>query len=293
MVSLTRPVLELIFAASLGAASCTTVEDATAPPVSGFAASADRLPIAYQSRGSGMPALVLIHGWSCDAGYWDAQLEPLSRDFQVVTLDLGGHGRSGMDRSAWTIDSFGQDVAAVVEALGPGQVVLVGHSMGGDVAVAAARLLGDRVRGVVWVDTYRSFGPPRSAADVEKAVAPFAADFAPTVAPFVRGMFGPDADPRLVDRVAADMASAPPAVAIPALRSSLTYGRTIRDTIKGVKAPIVAINPEGPPAEAQSLREEGIRVVTMPGVGHFVMMEKPAAFDAVLKEAVAESLATR
>lgn len=240
----------------------------------GFVPSSDMVQIAYETRGSGKPALVLIHGWSCDSSYWAGQVDELSEDFQVITMDLGGHGRSGTGRADWTINSFGEDVAAVVDRLRPGQVVLVGHSMGGDVAVAAARRLGRRVKGVVWVDTYRKLGGTRSAAQVEEIVAPFASNFQPTTAAFVRGMFPVGADQQLVHRVANHMSSAPPTVAVSALRSSLTYGRTITKTIEGLGPPILAINPDQPASEVQSLRDHGVEVVTMSGVGHFMMMDQ-------------------
>ena len=44
--------------------------------------------------GQGTPALVFVHGWSCDRSYWAGQLEAFSRDFTVVAPDLGGHGES-------------------------------------------------------------------------------------------------------------------------------------------------------------------------------------------------------
>ena len=252
-----------------------------------FVPSSDTVQIAYQASGSGKPALVLIHGWSCDSSYWAGQVDELSKDFQVITMDLGGHGRSGTGRANWTIDSFGEDVAAVVDRLRPEQVVLVGHSMGGDVAVAAARRLGGRVKGVVWVDTYQKLGGTRSAAEVEEIVAPFASDFQPTTAAFVRGMFPSAADQELVNRVAEDMSSAPPTIAVSALRSSLTYGRSITETMKGV-GPIVAINPDQPAAGIESMKRHGVHVVTMSGVGHFMMMEQPARFNALLRAVVAE-----
>jgi pimeloyl-ACP methyl ester carboxylesterase len=258
----------------------------------GIVPSSDNVPIAFQVRGSGKPTLVLIHGWSCDSSYWAGQVDGLSRDYRVITVDLGGHGRSGSSRVNWTIDSFGEDVVAVVERLQPEQAILVGHSMGGDVAVAAARRLGGRVRGVVWVDTYRKLGSTRSADEVEEIVAPFAADFKPTTAALVRGMFPPGADKQLVARVAEDMSSAPPTIAVSALRSSLTYGRTITESIKGIRAPIVAINPDQPASEVQSMRDHGVEVVMMSGVGHFMMMEQPAQFNALLKQVVARHFTT-
>jgi pimeloyl-ACP methyl ester carboxylesterase len=255
-----------------------------------FVASADGVPIAYATRGAGKPALVLIHGWSCDSGYWDAQLQPLSRKFQIITLDLGGHGNSGIGRHGWTIESFGEDVSAVVEAINPEHVVLIGHSMGGNVAISAARRLGDRVKGIVWVDAYRKLGSPRSFDEIKNVVAPFRTNFKDTTDSYVRGMFPPGADPDLVRQVAEDMGRAPPAVAVPALESSLIFGRTITETIAGVEAPIVAINADSPPNDLRSMRRFGVQVLSLPSVGHFPMMEAPERFNELLRQAISTML---
>lgn len=251
-----------------------------------FVVSPDGVPIAYSTYGTGKTALVLIHGWSCDTSYWAAQLQPLSRDFQVVALDLGGHGESGTGRKSFSIESFGQDVAAVVEAINPEQVVLVGHSMGGTVAIAAARQLGKRVRAVVWVDSYRKLGSPRSSEEVEEVLAPFRANFKETTGAYVRGLFGPDADEALVNRVAEHMSAAHPAIAISALESSLTFGRTITETIKEV--PIAAINACAPADDVESIQRHGVEVVTLPSTGHFPMMEAPRSFNKLLKQVVSD-----
>ena len=118
--------------------------------------SADGVPIAYEVHGQGEPALVLVHGWSCDRGYWKEQIEYLSPQYRLVLVDLAGHGESGMGRKDYTMSAFGADVAAVVDSLGLKNVVLVGHSMGGDVIVEAAKKLPGRVVGLVWVDEYKS-----------------------------------------------------------------------------------------------------------------------------------------
>ena len=129
-------------------------------------AAPDGVEIRYETAGAGDPALIFIHGWSCDRSYWRAQMAHFAKSHRVVALDLGGHGESGFGREAWTIDSFGGDVAAVIDELGLERAVLIGHSMGGDVALAAARRLPGRIDGLVWVDTYRELGEPRSAAEV-------------------------------------------------------------------------------------------------------------------------------
>ena len=258
-----------------------------------FTASPDGVPLAFDVHGALEPAVALIHGWSCDRSYWAAQVEPLAGEFRLITLDLGGHGESGTGRSCWTVESFGRDVAAVVEAVGPRQVMLVGHSMGGTVAVAAAHLLGKRVSGLVLVDSYRRFGSPRSPQEIEQILGPFRRNFKEATDSYVRGMFPANADEVLVQRVAGGMAEAPADIAVPALESSMTYGRTITEAVEGIETPITALNADLPPNDPESMRRHGVDVRIMAGVGHFPMMEQPAEFTALLRQTLREMCALR
>src|SRR5947207_15702524 len=91
----------------------------------GTVPSPDGVPIHYETRGQGEPALVFVHGWAIDSRYWDGQVPVFARDHRVVTLDLAGHGRSGRGRKDWTVEAFAGDVRAVVEGLGLEEVGLV------------------------------------------------------------------------------------------------------------------------------------------------------------------------
>lgn len=251
-----------------------------------FTASPDGIPIAYEARGSGAPALVFVHGWSCDRGYWAGQFDSFARRFQVVAVDLAGHGDSGLGRADWTIAAFGADVAAVTEALRLERVILIGHSMGGDVILEAARRLPGRIAGLVWVDVYRKLGVTRTDDQVAAFMQPFRDDFAASARGFVRAMFPPGTDPALVERVVEDMAAAPPAVALPAMDSARTFDRIVPGLLAELALPVVAINSGMPPVDP-SLAQHGVEVVLMPGVGHFPMMEDPEAFNARLESVIA------
>lgn len=103
--------------------------------------------------------VVLCHGYLADSDMWLFQRSSLARHTRVVSYDQRGHGRSelgGVDRL--TLDQLGDDLAAVLDQAAPlGQVVLVGHSMGGMSIMALAErhpeLFGDRVVGVGLVTT--------------------------------------------------------------------------------------------------------------------------------------------
>ncbi|MCC6172463.1 MAG: alpha/beta hydrolase [Gammaproteobacteria bacterium] len=246
---------------------------------------AGRVHIQYRVHGRGEPLVVLIHGWSCDSNYWQAQVADLKQRYTVATVDLAGHGGSGANRSDWSIAAFGADVAAVVETLkAHPKVVLVGHSMGGPVAVEAARRIGPRVVGVIGVDTFQWTGEPPPRAEMERMLAGFEKDFIGTTRSFVdTTFFTKDADPTLRRRIADDMSQAPPAVAIPAMRGLVAW-----DAVTAMNAaaiPIVALNADllGPTDEARIRREvPAFRAITVSGLGHFLMMEDPARFNPLL-----------
>ena len=228
------------------------------------------MPVAYQAMGEGETALVFVHGWSCDRTYWAAQTGPFSQGFRVVTVDLAGHGESGAQREDWTISAYGADVAAVVVALDLSRVILIGHSLGGDVVVSAARLLGDRVAGLVWVDDYSRLGRVRTAEEVTEVMAPFRAIFAEATHDLVTNvLFPPTAEPALRERVAQDMSSAPPHIAIPSLESSITNDRVVPTELAKLRKPVISLNPSRSEPDIESLAWYGVGVLLVPEVGHF------------------------
>jgi pimeloyl-ACP methyl ester carboxylesterase len=267
-------------------AACATAVAGRQTTAPSFTAAPDGVRIAYTVTGEGAPSLVFVHGWSCDRRYWDWQLRGFAKYHRVVGVDLAGHGDSGANRARWTIEAFGGDVAAVIDALGLERPVLIGHSMGGDVIAETARRLKRPVAGLIWVDTYKRLGAARTPDEIATIVRPFRDNFAATTRAFVRGMFLPGTDAGLVDLVAGDMASAPPEVAIGALESALAYAREMPVALEALKLPVIAINPETPATDLASMSAHGVEVMLMSDVGHFPMMESPERFNRILRTAI-------
>lgn len=251
-----------------------------------FINAVDNVSIAYETHGFGSPALIFVHGWSCDRTYWKNQVKAFSQKYEVITLDLAGHGDSGMERDDWTIESFGNDVSNVVKKLGLNEVILIGHSMGGDVIVAAAQSLTGRVKGLIWIDVYKKLGDYRTTEQSEAFIAPFRNAFKEKTSSFVKNMFPPGSDPSLIARIAKDMSSAQPDIAIDALKSAITYDRKVTIALDELKLPVIAINPDRPGTDTLSLKKYGVKTVVMPGVGHFPMLEKPDEFNRLLFKAI-------
>jgi pimeloyl-ACP methyl ester carboxylesterase len=254
----------------------------------------DGTHVQYHVYGTAEPALVFIHGWSCDSNYWREQVPEFKKKYTVVTVDLAGHGGTDGSRSDWSMARFGQDVATAVAAVPNKQLVLVGHSMGGPVAIEAARLLKGRVIGIIGVDTFKTIGAPLpSAAQLDAAVKPFAANFIGHTREVVaKHFFAPGADQELANKVAYDMSLSPPRVAIPSMRAVLSYD--FAAPLKEITTPIVAINSDlGEPINELRIRKvlPRFRAVVIPGDGHFLMMEDPARFNPALEAEVQALLA--
>lgn len=262
--------------ALLLAAGAPPVVDTTVP-------SADGVPIRYHAEGAGEPALVFVHCWSCDRHLWDGQVPFFAARHRVVTLDLGGHGESGRGRKDWTIEAYGADVRAVVEALDLKGVVLIGHSMGGPVIVEAARRMPARVAALVPVDTLTNVEEHQTPAEIDAFLKPFEADFKGAAARFLRDyMFVPTTDPKLIERIVTETQAAPADIAIASIRSGWLY-----DEAKGVdavKAEVRALNGDKYPTDVAAARRHapGFEVTIMKGVGHYLMLEDPARFNALL-----------
>src|SRR5690606_15240978 len=212
------------------------------------------------------------------------QIDALKPHFTTVTVNLAGHGASGRNRTEWTTGRYGEDVAAVVRQLRERRVVLVGHSMGGTVVLEATRRIGDRVIGIIGVDTFKSIGePPWSAAEIELRLKPFKEDFIGRMRESVAsGFFRADADPVLVRKVADDMALQPPEIAIPSVEALLSMD--LAPVLAEIKVPIVAINADITPTDENRIRKvvPDFRVVVLENTGHFLMMEAPDRFNPVL-----------
>jgi pimeloyl-ACP methyl ester carboxylesterase len=275
------------------AAAAPKVDERLREPAEGAARIAiapDGVHVQYRVYGSGEPALVFIHGWSCDSNYWREQVPAFKRKYTLVMVDLAGHGGTDGNRTDWTIARFGQDVATALSAVPNKQLILVGHSMGGPVAIEAARLLKGRAIGIIGVDTFKSIGAPTpSKAQVNAILKPFEADFIGQTRSlvadhlFVRGDNTP-----LAQKIAYDMSLSSPRVAVPAMRAVLEYD--FSEPLKDISVPIVAINSDlGEPVNEARIRKvlPKFRAVTLVGDGHFLMMEDPGRFNPTLEAEVA------
>lgn len=273
----------LLGVASLSHAGETTRGEATSP---------DGVVVRYETRGQGGPALVFIHGWCCNRTFWAPQIKHFAEHQQVVAIDLAGHGKSDLGRQDWTMAAFGQDVAAVVRQLNLPRVILVGHSMGGPAMLEAGALLQDELAGLIAVDAFTDPDEAFTYRQITDYCRPFEEDFPKTMREALlheEDFFRKGTDPQLKDRIVAVMTAAPPEMGRSAFLGMLDFANTRQRPLMGaVKVPFVCINAKRDEAKVADGRKHApqFEVVTLPESGHFLMMEHPAEFNALLAEQV-------
>jgi pimeloyl-ACP methyl ester carboxylesterase len=262
---------------------CQTPRQPDYPETESLSAS-DGVEIHYRTSGVGNFTLVMVHDWCCDMTYWKHQVPAFSSGYKTVTMDLAGHGRSGSNRTDWTISAFADDVAKVVRRTGGQNVILIGHGLGGPVILEAASLIPERVIGLVGVDTFKDhFMQSYSSRQIEYILQPWQKDFQLRMREYVLETLFPDhVDEELKKKILLDMLDYEPYPALDILRSWLRY-----DGSRGfgaVEDPIHAINSKLRPATYQVAEKhaESFSYIYQSQAGHFPMLENPDFFNRIL-----------
>ncbi|RME87096.1 MAG: alpha/beta fold hydrolase [Anaerolineae bacterium] len=235
------------------------------------------ITLAYERRGRGAP-LVLLHGFPLDHTIWDEVAPLLEGRADVILPDLRGHGASEAPESSYSIDDMADDVTALLDHLGVERATVVGHSMGGYVALAFAQRHLDRLAGLGLVATHAAADSPERRAAREAQMKEVAEK---GVAPLAEGMSAKlTRDPALAARLRNLILKTKPAGVIGALRAMA--GRPDRrEFLPSVDVPAVvviglddAILPPELGREMASLLPQA-RLFEIAGVGHMPMMEAP------------------
>ena len=244
--------------------------------------SADGVRIAYTTKGQGKPALVFIHGGLANRTFWSNQIDAFSGRYKVIALDLAGHGESGVNRRTWSMQAFGHDVKAVIEAERVSRAVLIGNSLGGPVAAEAALLAPDRVVGIVAVDTFHELDRTVDSEQVRARADAFRSDFDGSVKNMVRMLFHPDADPALMNDAEQRMLKSPRSTASGMFESFADYDMAA--TVRRLTVPIRCINGDLFPInfEANQAIHPDFDAMVLPHIGHYPMLECPEEFNRCL-----------
>jgi pimeloyl-ACP methyl ester carboxylesterase len=242
------------------------------------------IKLAYEDRGEGEPALVFVHGWTCNRSFFAPQAEHFSQRHRVVSVDLRGHGKSDKPQAAYPIAAYADDIAYMIEQLGLGKAVAVGHSMGGLAVLQLAALYPDRVAAIVMIDPARFVSSPEHRAVIEAVLAAMeAGNQEPRRQLISNCFFKPTFDRKLAEEVLAVMMATPCHVAVNAMRGIHDFDAlSVAAQCKVPALHLAATPPLNPPP----LMSEWLLTVVngwTVGAGHFCQLEVPGQVNAMIE----------
>jgi len=244
--------------------------------------------IHYVTVGAGRTTLVFIHCWAGNLGFWREQVPALAHKARLVLIDLPGHGQSDQQETGYSMDYFASAILAVLRDARVGKATLVGHSMGGPVVCRVYGQAPEKVAALVVVDGFLR-RPKVTPAEARKFIAQFRTPgYREHTRQFFGAMFPAPGTEALRDQILSEMLATPQCVMLGAMEGM--FGPDQPDwTLTKARVPLLVINAKGPMWDAEY--EQYVRSISpqtdyrlMEGVGHWLMLEKPAEFNALLVE---------
>jgi 3-oxoadipate enol-lactonase len=248
---------------------------------------------AYSSRGDGETTVFLLHGIGGGKEYWALQLDVLAREgYRAIAWDMPGYGHSE-SVEPYTLWVLAKSLERLIDHIAPGRALLLGHSMGGMVALEALALFPRKIAGAILSCTSPAFGKPDGAWQQgflrQRLAALDAGQGMSDIAPgLVRGMVAANADPAAVRRAIDIMSAVPPATYRVALHALMNFDR--RALLPTIAVPTLAlagdVDPNAPPMVMQKMAEKipSALYECLPQTGHLASLEQPEAFNkAVLR----------
>ena len=256
-------------------------------------ANVNNTTIAYNQYGKGDTTLLFVHGWCINKEYWNDQSKYFSDKYKVVTLDLPGFGRSEKNRTEWTFENYADDLNEFIKIEKLKNVILIGHSMSGNILLLMDTKYPGSVIGIVGIDNLKKPGVRLSEEESKQIEGFFAmmdSSFSGTVEVYTKGnLFPPSADSSIVNRVVNDFKMNDSVIAIKVLRSLLDVSQKERDMMKQLKHTLYLVNSDSDTTHIDSLKKyckASAEVVYVHGTGHYPMIEKPAEFNSALENVI-------
>jgi pimeloyl-ACP methyl ester carboxylesterase len=250
----------------------------------------DGVSIRYTDTGSGDPPLVFVHGWTCNHTNWRAQVAHFRANHRVLALDQRGHGASDKPDQDYGIPGFVDDLGCFIHETGADRPVVVGHSMGGVIALNLAHRYPELLRAIVMIDS--------PIVPLPEALAPMLTGFVQALkSPEYQGtaegfartqFFNSDTAPALIEELLPAMMSAPQRLMHTAIASTVD---AVNQPAGEIPVPALLIRAATAFASEEDFRSRypELQVHTI-NCAHFVQMEKPAETNALI-DAFLESLA--
>ncbi len=252
------------------------------------------LTISYEVAGpTEKTPIVFIHGFPFSHAMWRPQVEAVSPDFQTVAYDVRGHGESDVGDGQYLIETFVDDLFALLDHLLLSRSIICGLSMGGYIALRAIERDPGRFAGLVLADTRSQAdtneGKIKRAASIRTIRSEGVETFADG---FLKIVFAPDSfssKPETVEFIRGIILGTSP-VGIVGTLIALAARTDTTPTLSNIKVPTLILVGEhdvlAPPAAAQAMKENipQSELVVIPGAAHMSNLENHEAFNQALRK---------
>lgn len=253
----------------------------------------NNVSIAYEECGTKDTTLLFVHGWGINKEYWDAQKKYFCNNYKVVAIDLPGFGNSGKNRTTWTFEQYADDIKEFIKAKELENVILIGHSMSGDIVLLADTKYPDQLVGIVGIDNLQVPGVKYTEEQMRQNESFFkmlTTNYKATVEDYTgRFLFPPNADSASVRRVINDIRNSDSVIAVKVIRALAETAQSERNMMEQLRHKLYLVNSDMYPTQLDTLRKychASAEVVYVKGTGHYPMIEKPAEFNAALEKVV-------
>jgi sigma-B regulation protein RsbQ len=257
----------------------------------------DNAIINYNITGSGDTTLLFVHGSYIDQIYWAAQVDYFSKNYKVVTFDLPGHGKSGRERIHWSVNGFAEDVSFVIKELNLKNVILIGHSLGGDINLIAAIAHPENIIGFIGIDNFKNAATPLPMEYQQQAVSieqKLKTDFANTNEQYARmALLTKETPIEIANRVVKDYRNAYQPMAIETTPEIFKQFETEKKLLPQLKFKLYLVNVDYMPTNEEPLKQyagSGYEVLHLKGTCHYPMVENPGELNRLLQKTVSEIL---
>lgn len=268
---------------SLGALLLGAALTFAQPEPSAQFATLDGVRIHYTNYGAGEKALLFVHGWSSDETVWKKQASELAATMRVITVDLPGHGQSDQPEIDYTMDYYARALDAVLRDAGVKKAVLAGHSNGTPVVRQFYRRYPQEVSGLIVVDG--SLRPMGTVEEMQKFIAPLrGSEYAENAGKFIDGITAPMKDPAERTALKTMMLRTPQRVALSEFEAAIDPAIWKPDKIEVPTLVVLAKSPFWTAEYEKFVRDlvPQLQYETFDGVSHFLMLDKPAEFNAAV-----------
>jgi pimeloyl-ACP methyl ester carboxylesterase len=241
------------------------------------------LHLRYVDVGTGEPPLLFIHGGSCDYAHFAPQVEYFRKTHRVVAYDQRGHGESAKC-GTYTVGALAEDARWLCDELSLVSPVIIGHSLGGSVAIAVGAAYPELAAGLVLLDSAGFGRNPEQAAAVRTRIASAATDASrQEVRSWVgEGLFEPFDDPATVREIMDTMARQPWEVWRELAESWVSFD--LGAVAARVRVPVMYVGTSRPKINLAAIAESYPEwyIGRTVGAGHFHQLFVPAQVNAMI-----------